>query len=941
MSSAELLGRKDELSAVERLFSDVSRTHGPGILMFEGEAGIGKTSLWLGGLRRARELGFRVLFCRPSPTEAPLAFSALGDVLGELTEEFLRQLPPPQRNALEISLLLREAEGVVPDQRAVSLAALNLLRTASEETPLLIAIDDVQWLDASSARVLAFVFRRIEHDRCRVLLVRRIEDGAATELPLDLDFAPRFLETLERCTIGPLSLGAIQSLIRGRLSARLPRQTLVSICEASGGNPFYALELARAQIEGGTLEPGEPLQVPASLGALVHSRLSALPDSTRKVLLISATLANPTVAVLGRSDANSLKEAVAAGIVEIGNGQVRFTNPLRASIVYAEASTEERRAAHARAAGLTKSREERARHLALANTEPDEEVARELELAAEAAAARAAPDAAAELSELAAKLTPRENHNSLTRRQLATAQHLLATGEAERSRILLEALITDLGPCPERADALILLSEIIVDLDEAVLLCRQAVEEAAGDDARVARASILLSAASGRENRNREQLEAARIALEHAERCGDKRLLIEALQGVANAGVLLGDPIDEPAMRRALELEREIGGLPGRRSPRLWKGMQLLWMDEIEAARPILQKETERALVEGQLTEWLNLVPMLINLELRAGNWELAERMAEEALPEARDVGISYVAQNLEVILLVIHSLRGETAAREGLMNAVEEATRSAHIQAAFTSLVYLAMFETAKGDAGAVWRWISVIAAYREPPAGSGGEKGVARSPNQPRFILDRVLAVEALIALGDSEQANRYYKDLAQIAEHTRQPLALATAARSRALIEASRGNFDAAVEAFEEALATHAGSENPFELARTELLYGTTLRRTKRRGEAREMITRALERFETLGAAQWAVNARAELERTGTVRRAKGDDLTPTERRVAELVATGQSNKDVAAALFMSVRTVEANLSKIYRKFGIESRAELASRLRAGEVENPEKA
>ena len=280
MSSVELLGREDELTAVERLFAEPG--NGPGILMLEGEAGIGKTTIWLKGLERARRHGFRVLPCRPTPTETPLAFSALGDVLGELTDEFLRQLPPPQRNALEISLLLRDDEGVVPDQRAISLATLNLLRTASEETPLLIAIDDVQWLDTSSARVLAFVFRRIEHDRCRVLLARRIESGAAAGFPLDLDYAPRFIETLERHTIGPLSLGAIQSLIRDRLLAKLPRQVLVSICEASEGNPFYALELACAQIERGMLEPGRPLQVPESLSGLRARapRRPAAPDAT-------------------------------------------------------------------------------------------------------------------------------------------------------------------------------------------------------------------------------------------------------------------------------------------------------------------------------------------------------------------------------------------------------------------------------------------------------------------------------------------------------------------------------------------------------------------------------------------------------------------------------------------------------------------------------------
>ena len=173
MSSAEPLGRTEELAVVERLFTQAPKE--PGILMLEGIAGIGKTTLWLRGLEIAREHGFRVLSCRPSPAETPLAFSALGDLLGELGEEMLRRLPPPQRRALEIGLLLREADGGVPDQRAVSLATLTLLLATANETPLLIAIDDIQWLDASSARVLAFVFRRIELDRCRALLARRIE----------------------------------------------------------------------------------------------------------------------------------------------------------------------------------------------------------------------------------------------------------------------------------------------------------------------------------------------------------------------------------------------------------------------------------------------------------------------------------------------------------------------------------------------------------------------------------------------------------------------------------------------------------------------------------------------------------------------------------------------------------------------------------------------
>jgi DNA-binding CsgD family transcriptional regulator len=388
-------------------------------------------------------------------------------------------------------------------------------------------------------------------------------------------------------------------------------------------------------------------------------------------------------------------------------------------------------------------------------------------------------------------------------------------------------------------------------------------------------------------------------------------------------------------MERALELEREIGGLPGRRSPRVWKAMQLFWMDEIDAARPLLRKEIERAIAEGQLTEWLHLIPMIINLEIRAGNWGLAERLVTEALPDARDVGISYVAQNLEVLPFVIGSLRGETDARTGLIGALEEARRSAHVQVAIAALVYLALFEAARSDASEAWRWLSEVAELGWPSETSDATRGVS----QPRYFLDRGLAVELLVALGEGKQIDRYLDQLILISEYTGQWLAVATAARSRALVEASRGDFDLAIENFEHALEAHRPGENPFELARTELLFGATLRRAKRRGEARETLARALQRFESLGAAQWAERARSELERTGTGQRADGDGLTPTEQRVAELVATGKSNKEVAAALFMSVRTVEANLSKIFRKLGVNSRAELANHLRAGTDKTPE--
>ena len=355
MSSAELLGRNDELAAIERLLASAPKRSS--ILMLEGEAGIGKTSLWLSGLRRARALGFTVLSCRPSPNETPLAFSALGDVLGELTGEFLPQLPPPQRKALEVSLLLRESEGGALDQRAVSLAALNLLRTAAERNPLLIAVDDLQLLDASSARVLAFVFRRVEHDRCRVLLARRIELEGLSTLPIEIESATRSVGALERHTVGPLDMSALQRLVRKRAGARLPHQVLVSVCEASGGNPFFALELARAQSERRTIEPGDPLQVPDSLGALIRQRLQKLPRETQETLLIASALFEPTVELVAKAGGGDLDEAIKDGLIEIADDRVRFAHPLHASVLYSEATPEHRRELHSRLIAVAPSAE--------------------------------------------------------------------------------------------------------------------------------------------------------------------------------------------------------------------------------------------------------------------------------------------------------------------------------------------------------------------------------------------------------------------------------------------------------------------------------------------------------------------------------------------------------------------------------------------------------
>jgi AAA ATPase domain len=279
----EVVGRDEELAAVAA-FIDGDL---PGALVLAGEAGIGKTTVWRAGLSHARERGACVLACRPAESEARLSFAGLADLLEPVLGAALGALPSIQRHALEAALLLSEKEGPPPDQRTISTACLGVLRKLAGNGPVLVAVDDVQWLDPPTALVLEFAARRLDAEPIGLLVAQRVAgDG---EAPLGLGRAD--LES-GRVRLGPLSTGALHRLLRDRLGASLTRPVLRKVHEASGGNPFYALELVRALQAGGRrIEPGEPLPVPETLEEILRRRIEALPASAREVLGAAAALA--------------------------------------------------------------------------------------------------------------------------------------------------------------------------------------------------------------------------------------------------------------------------------------------------------------------------------------------------------------------------------------------------------------------------------------------------------------------------------------------------------------------------------------------------------------------------------------------------------------------------------------------------------------------------
>jgi predicted ATPase len=286
----EIVGREEELASADAF---IGRALGrPAALVLEGEAGIGKSTLWLVGVEHARSRGMRVLASRPAEAERDLAHVGLGDLFDDILDDVLPALSAPRRRALETVLLVEEASGDPVDHRVLAVAVRDVLQLLSEREPLLIAVDDVQWLDPSSSSALAFALRRLASNQVLLLLARRLGDRAQpSRIEQALD-----AQHVQRIPVGPLSVGALHRFLRNRLGRSFARQTLLRIHERSGGNPFFALELARVLDE--DVDPLQPLPVPETLEELVRARISALPASTREALALASALGTTSVSLM-------------------------------------------------------------------------------------------------------------------------------------------------------------------------------------------------------------------------------------------------------------------------------------------------------------------------------------------------------------------------------------------------------------------------------------------------------------------------------------------------------------------------------------------------------------------------------------------------------------------------------------------------------------------
>jgi DNA-binding CsgD family transcriptional regulator len=904
-----LLGRRDECELLDQL---VERARGgwSAVLVLRGEPGVGKTALLEHAIGAAA--GMRVVRVTGAESETELAYAALQQLCVPMLSR-LEALPRPQRDALATAFGL--AAGNVPDPFMVGLAVLSLLSDASQQQPLLCAVDDAQWLDHASAHALAFVARRLQADAVAMLFATREDSDNLSGLP------------------GRLVHGLADSDARALLTSvagasSIDKRVRDQVIAEASGNPLALLELAGgftpANLAGGFAVPGAP-GLQGKLERSFLRRYQALPAATQRLLLVAA--ADPTgdpvlvwnaAAKLGITPGTAIA-AETDGLVTFGPRAV-FRHPLVRSAVYQAASPQERRAVHKALADATDADAQPARrawHRAQAAPGPDEETAAELERAADNARACGGVAAAAAFWERATVLTLDPSRRA--ERALAAAQARQQAGAFDAALSMLDA--AEAGPLNEMQQA-----------QADLLRGRVAFALNYGSDA----PPLLLKAAS--------KFEPLAPALA-------RETYLEALSAALLAGRLATGadlPQTAAAARMALPPPR-----PARPQDLLLDGLALLITEGYVAAAPLLREavsafRSQDLPVEDGL-RWLWLAGHAAGLVWDYHSWDMLS---------ARFVQLGYDTGTLTILPMALNTragaclFAGDLAAADSLAGEESAVTQATGSRIAPYASLGLAAYQGREADAarlieagmadvlhrgeGVGLSFIQWAAAllhnglghYREALDWARQASEDSRAQRFTGWALAEL--IEAAARGGEPDQAAGALRCLGEATRASATDWALGTEARSRALLSSG----EAAERLYREAIDRLQRTPLRPELARAHLLYGEWLRRERRRLDAREQLRDAYGMFTDCGMAAFAERARIELQATGERVRKRNPqtqaDLTPQEAQIARLAASGATNAEIAARLFISASTVDYHLRKVFRKLGLNSRRQLTRQL-----------
>ncbi|WP_245790286.1 helix-turn-helix transcriptional regulator [Streptomyces monashensis] len=919
MGARSLTGRRELLDAAR-----AELTARPGVL-FHGPLGIGKSVL-VGALTASLAAHApsvpAVLHCSPAAEDARLPFVGLVDLFARVPESCLETLAPEPRAALRAALLRGPEPADGRGRLAVRVAVLDVLRKLAATGPVVLVVDGLQWLDTPTAEVLVFAVRRLGGLDIRVVAAERVAEG---EQPERLHCCPPGTVELP---VPPLPDEEVAPLLRACLGADLPPRVLRAVQDTAAGNPLYALELGRAALrERAPVGYGPTLAVPRRLRDLLLSRARTLPEKARHTLLVTSAAAHPDLGLLraaGLSDpAADLADAERLGIATTDIDEtVRFRHPLVRAAVYADASENSRRHAHALLARVTTEPVERARHLAHARPHKDEDTARTLMSAAEYARRAGALGAACELAGLAAGRTPGDRPADRADRLLAAAEYACDAGQPEAAGEAAETVLAEAGSARRRVRArLVLLRNAGQALEGAHTLIEDGLRDADGD----AQAEAWLHHwAAVRGVLCGELAEAARHAGRAARRAavaGDPETRIGALATLARVRSLAGEPLAaDVALEEALAL---AGGAEG--GPQSWRLIRMRAILALDSDRVTEAREQVvqlLAVIEefAGVEEVMATLVSLTRIQVRAGHChEALHTAARCSRVMARTAPALYAA--------ALAAAAGGTA--EEARQLAEQAACAAEADGdrlfLLRSLAVLGQAGLLAGDPQGAAFAVDALQRVRE--------LGAAMCAADPPLLHWYGDLAEALVFLGETEEGGAVVREARAHVSGDTPGSVLAALDRAEGLREAALGRAKEGATRLRAAVDRLRELPLPMELVRTLIALGAVERRARRRSAARAVLGEALETAARFGAAPLAARARDELARLDAVDRSGGEagaggpELTPTEARIARLVGSGATNREVAAELFISVKTVEGALSRVYRKVGVRSRTALA--------------